>query len=324
MQNPIAAFRRSPKFWLALTVLAVLLVSAVVVKVVDPDDRGYGTNLQSDGSAAGTPDMGYFAYEKGVAMDRIVAPSAMPIEESMISPPYPPTAGETAADVDQKIIKNGYLQLVVDDVAGTSARIVDAAARRGGFVQTSSISEQGDGTYRGDVTVRMPAKDFEAAMQEIKGFATLVKHETSTGQDVTEQFTDLEAQLRNARAQEETYLAILQRANTVEDILKVQERLGMIRAQIESLQGRIQYLENVTSFSTISVSLSEEPTVRIPTKEFRPMTVVKEAFQTLVAVFQYLIAGVIWVAIVWVGALLPFVVLGWLIWKLVRRYRRQA
>ena len=91
----------------------------------------------------------------------------------------------------------------------------------------------------------------------------------TTGQDVTEQYTDLEAQLRNAKAQEEVYLEILKQAKTVEDILLVQDRLGNIRAVIEGLEGRIKYLENATSYSTITVSLQEEPVVRAPTKEFR-------------------------------------------------------
>lgn len=308
------------------TLVAVLVVSAAYAF----SPKRARQSLTSGSGAAGFAGMPSYDKEEmalGVAMDA-AAPQAAPAPAfvgraggKIVMPPYEPTAGETAAQVDQKIIKNGYLQLSVEKVAETSVRITDMAARRGGFLQSSSITERGDGTYSGDVTVRVPAKEFEAAMNEIKSYAKLVKRETATGQDVTEQYTDLEAQLRNARAQEETYLAILKQARTVEDTLMVQDRLGAVRAQIESLQGRMQYLENVTSYSTISVSLSEEPNVRVPTREFRPVAIMKQAFQTLVAVFQNLVAGLIWLVIVWGGVLLPLGLVAWLAWK---RWKRRS
>src|SRR4029079_8297694 len=137
-------------------------------------------------------------------------------------------------------------------------------------VQNSSVSEREDGTHFGSITVRVPAEEFENTLNAIKDFANVVRTQSTTGQDVTEQYTDLQAQLRNAQAQETEYLNILKRAQTVEEILSVQNYLGSIRSTIESLQGRIQYLENVTSYSTITVGLSEEPTVHVPTKAFRP------------------------------------------------------
>lgn len=249
------------------------------------------------------------------------APSAIVADEGFVPPFLPPSAGKTAAEVDQKVIKNGYLRMVVDRVSETAAQIASMAERRGGFVQNSSVTERGDGAYSGEVTVRVPAKEFETAMAEIKSYAKVVKNETRSGQDVTEQYTDLQAQLRNAKAQEETYLQILKRAQTVEDILKVQERLGGIRSVIESLQGRIQYLENVTSYSTITISLEEEPAVRVPTKEFRPLSSVKAAFQTLVAALQGFVVAVIWIVIVLGGVLAPAWLIVWAVRKLWRRLR---
>jgi len=227
-----------------------------------------------------------------------------------------PTAGQTAAEVDQKIVKNGYLRLVVEKVSDSASEIARLATARGGFVQSSSVTERGDGTYSGNVSVRVPVEKFEETMSAIKELATLVKSDTSTGQDVTEQYTDLQAQLRNAKAQEETYLAILKQARTVEDTLKVQERLGQIRSVIESYEGRLKYLENTTSYSTISVSLEEEATVRAPTKEFRLSAIFKNAVQTLVSAAQDLAAGLIYVVIVWGGILLPIALLAWIVWKI--------
>ncbi len=234
--------------------------------------------------------------------------------------PMPPTGGQTAAEVDQKIIKNGYLTLVVERVGESVTRISSIATSKGGFVQTSSVSERGDGTQEGSVTVRVPSKDFEASMEEIKKIAVEVRAEQKSGQDVTEQYTDLEAQLRNAKAQEAVYLEVLKKATKVEEILQVQSYLGGIRGQIEQLEGRLKYLENLTSYSTITVSLYEEPTVRVPTKEFRPATAVRQAAQAVVALFQMAVIAIIWIIIVGAAVGIPLAILAWILWKIAMRY----
>lgn len=219
--------------------------------------------------------------------------------------PYPPTAGPTAAEVDQKIIKLGALSLTVDSVTDTIDRITSLAVSRKGFVQTTSLSERPRGSHDGVIVIRVPSSEFESTMREIKSYAKVVNNETSSGQDVTEQYSDMQAQLRNAQAQETEYLNILKKATKVEEILSVQSYLGSVRAQIESLQGRIKYLENVTAFSTIEALLTEELVISLPTREFRPMAIIREAVQSLIAIGQDVIAAVIWIVIVGGGIAIP-------------------
>ena len=162
--------------------------------------------------------------------------------------------------------------------------------------------------------------------ETVTSLRVLARSETTAAQDVTEQYTDLEAQLRNARAQEQEYLNILKRAQTVQDILNVQQYLGSIRAQIESLQGRIKYLENATSYATLSIFLSEDTRVRAPSAGFRPLQDARAAMQALVLLFQALMTWVIWLVIVGIGTLVPLGLIVWvlfvLIRRLVRRHRR--
>jgi hypothetical protein len=101
--------------------------------------------------------------------------------------------------------------------------------------------------------------------------------------------------------------------------LSVQSYLGQVRGEIESLQGQIKYLENQTSYSTLSVSLSEEPTIKIPTKEFRPWSTIKEAGQALVAMFQNIAVGAIWLAILGGGLLLPIAIVILVVFWLVKK-----
>ncbi len=245
------------------------------------------------------------------------------VGDTVIFPPEPPTTGgKTAAEVDQKIIKNGYLDLTVDDVSETVSKIRTLATGKGGFEQASSVSEREDGAHYGDITVRVPAVEFEGVMNEIKTYAKVVTTETASGQDVTEQYTDLKARLRNAEAQETEYLNILKKAQTVKEILMVQPYLSSVRAEIESLKGQIQYFENLTAYSTISVSLSEEPTVRVPTKEFRPIAIVKEAFQALVAVVQALAEVIIWLAIIGGPIVIVAVIFVWVVVKIFKRWTK--
>jgi len=274
--------------------------------------------------AAGSPGSrgdGFSVSKSMMAEDAIgmIAPApGMPIAQPE---PLFPSAGQTAAEVEARIIKTGDLHLMVRDVGGAAARITEVATARGGYAQASSFSERPDGTHAGTITVRVAAAEFDQAMAGIRAVATVVKNESVHAQDVTEQFTDLQARLRNAKAQEAVYLDILARARTVEDILKVQERLGAVRSDIESLEGRIKYLTNVTAYSTISAFIEEEPMVRAPTKEFRPASSVREAVQTLVELLQRLAVGLIWATIVGGGVLLPLAVLAWIIRAVWRHFR---
>lgn len=263
-------------------------------------------------SAGGSGASYSYASKGGGMMDNYAPPE-----------PYYPNGGQTAAEVDQKIIKNGSLQLVVASVTDAAAKITAATTAKGGYVQNSSSSERSDGRHNGNITVRIPSKDFESLMSEIKALALSVKNETASGQDVTEQYTDLEAQLRNAMAQETTYLAVLDKAKTVEDILKVQQYLGQVRGTIESLQGRLKYLENVTSYSTVNIYLEEEPTIQVPTKEFRPMTELKSAVRALVDSFQKLSVSLIWAVVLGGGLLLPFALLALIVVLIVKLAKRK-
>ncbi len=229
------------------------------------------------------------------------------------------TAGETAAETDQKIIKTGYLSLSVEQADAAASALTALATGMGGYVQNSSIEERGDGTKFGSVTVRVPSKRFDDALVEAKKLATQVKSENVGGQDVTEQFTDLQAQLRNAKAQETEYLNILKKAQTVQDILSVQSYLGNVRSQIESLEGRLKYLENQTSYATLSVSLSEDARVSVPGRDFRPWNDIKMAAQSLVAVFQGLVTWIIWFVIIGGGTLIPLALIVWGIVSLIKR-----
>ncbi|OGL66978.1 hypothetical protein A2856_00580 [Candidatus Uhrbacteria bacterium RIFCSPHIGHO2_01_FULL_63_20] len=303
--------------------VALLLIAAVFV-AANPGLRT-GVSMMGVSQTAVSPSfiggdvsfMGEEMAERGMAFDKAVSAPMTGIIAPF--PPEAPSGGQTAAEVDQRLVKTASLSLVVDDVAESATQAGVIASGKGGFVQDSSVSEREDGTHFGSVTVRVPVDQFESALSELKKLATLVKSETAGAQDVTEQYTDLQARLKNARAQETALLDILRRASSVEDILAVQRELSNVRYLIESLEGQIKYLANATSYSTISAYLSEEPSVKIPTKEFRPFSTAREALQALVALAQNLADALIWVAILGVGTLVPLGLVLWIVVSLAMR-----
>lgn len=233
------------------------------------------------------------------------------------------SAGKTAAEVDQKVIKTGNLEMHVRSVDQTMERITALVLENGGFVQHASANQYSDQVRYGSISVRVPAKEFEQTYTSIKATAELVTNESIDGQDVTEQFTDLEARLRNAVSQEQTYLALLNQAKNIEDILAIQRELGSIRAQIESLQGRLQYIENQTSLSTIHVSLTQETGISLPTQTFRPWQTVKDSTQALIFLVQHTLEQLITFVIIGGGILIPAGLIIWFGVWLIRRKRRK-
>ncbi len=109
------------------------------------------------------------------------------------------------------------------------------------------------------MTVRVPAAKFSESLDEIRKMGNRVIVETVKGQDVTEEFIDIEANLKAKKALEEQFLEIMKRGNTVQDALNVQREIANVRGEIEKIEGRKRFLENQASLSTIKIKL-QSPT----------------------------------------------------------------
>ncbi|MEO8572992.1 MAG: DUF4349 domain-containing protein [Pyrinomonadaceae bacterium] len=162
------------------------------------------------------------------------------------------------APSDRKIIRNAELNLEAEDPEEAQRRITMIAEVKGGFVvesQQSSSDIKATSRDTVSMTIRVPSDRFSETLDEIRGTGTRVVIETIKGQDVTEEFIDIEAQLKAKRALEEQFMAIMKRANSVEDALDVQRQLADVRGEVERIEGRKRFLENQSSLSTIKVRL---------------------------------------------------------------------
>ena len=164
---------------------------------------------------------------------------------------------DPAAGAQPRIVRNGAIEVEVtrgrfDDAV---RRLSSLAAGVGGFVAGTETFEQGDAP-RGVVTIRVPSGSFDQVVVEVRRLGD-VRSATSHAQDVTGQYTDLEARLRALRATRDQLLTLLGRAEVIPDILAVQDRLNGVQAEIESLEGQQHLLDDQTTYATLQVSVAE-------------------------------------------------------------------
>ncbi len=195
---------------------------------------------------------------------------------------------------DRLIVRNGDLSLVVKDVVQTRDDIAQLATRLEGYVVSTSISGK-DLNLKGNIVIRVPDTRFESAIGELRKLAVRVNTERTSSQDVTEEYSDLQARLKNAQATENQLLVLLQKADKVDDILKVYQQLTQVRQQIEQLKGRIQYLERSSSMSLISVNLEPESSATpVVSPGWSFWEIIKAAARGFVTFGQVLITVLVW------------------------------
>lgn len=188
-----------------------------------------------------------------------VAPAERPAPEAAATSAPAQDVAEVAlvepvAATSRKIVRNAELTLETDDPTAAYRRIAAIAEQAGGFVVTSESQQSGRSTTV-DVTARVPADRFAATVDAMRAVGSRIVRDKITGQDVTEEYVDLEARIRTKQALEAQFVEILKQAKTVSDALEVQRQVSEVRGEIERLEGRRRYLENQSSLSTIEVRL---------------------------------------------------------------------
>lgn len=189
--------------------------------------------------------------------------------ESATSPAKPTTHPDNPATLappalDPKIVKTGTVELRVGRgaVPGTFDRLTALAAGNGGFVADEKTAEAA-GVPNGTITLRVPAASFEAVLAQARKLGRVQSASTS-GEDVTAEYTDVDARLRALASERDQLSLVLTSAQNVGDILAVRDRINAVQTEIEQLQGRKNVLDNQVSLSTLNVSVREAGSDRPP------------------------------------------------------------
>lgn len=240
---------------------------------------------------------------------------------------------------ERMIIKNGDIKLLVKDTEVAIDGVTQLVRDVGGYIISSRVWYEdwyGTGYKSASISVGVPVDQFETALRRLRGLSIRVLDEQATGEDVTDQFVDLESKLTNLEATRNRIRTFLDQAQTVEEALTINEELAKVEAEIEEVKGRMNYLAGRSAFSTILITLSPDlPAVTptstpVPTATFTPMPTatstpwqpgetVRDAGQTLTKSYQGIAEILIWLVLVFLPIIAPFVFVGWLLWRFFQK-----
>ncbi|MFO7996590.1 MAG: DUF4349 domain-containing protein [Dehalococcoidia bacterium] len=215
------------------------------------------------------------------------------------APSVPGDGGQDESEIPEestgarKIVREGSVTLEVVDIAETMDKVAEMANEFNGYV-VSSYKHEYERGVTGHITIRVPSEKFDEAFARLRQLAIAVPYETTTAKDVTEEYADLGAQLSNLLATEAQYLALLERAENVEEVLTVQREISKVRGQIEQIEGRIQYLERTSETALIEVNLRETKGL---TEPWSASAALQSAVRGLTAFGRGLATVLIWLGV---------------------------
>ncbi|TQR20314.1 DUF4349 domain-containing protein [Psychrobacillus vulpis] len=187
----------------------------------------------------------------------VIESEELPKEES--------ATASSEVKTERMIIHQAFIRTNVKELTKAQSNIEQKVKKYGGYIVESNVYKEDDQTSSGNMIVRIPEKHFETFLSDAEGEASKVLERKVTGQDVTEQYVDLTSRVKSKRVVEERLLKFMGDAQKTEDLLKISEDLAKIQEEIEVLVGKLQYLENQTSFSTIELTMIESRVI-VPEK----------------------------------------------------------
>ncbi len=343
--NATSPFRRLARFWrvgIAMVAVAALGLGGLIAigsrgGSTRADDYALSTGTTGSSLASATSASAYGApaattaagapvravnsapasagsVATGGSVNRAATGSS---DASILSAPLPPQA------IDQKIIRTATIQFTAKDVAGTQNSIWNLATELGGTVLISNTTGTDD-NVRAEIAIRVPTERYTDAMARLRGYAVKVNQEQSSAQDVTEDYVDLQARQRNLEATVAQFQALLTKATTVDDTLKVQTQLNNAQSDLERVKGKLNYYDQRTAFSTITATILPVPPAKAtpvtPVSSWSLSHSVREAWNRSVNGLQNVADALIAIGI---GGWWLEILLALAIYVVIRRQRRQ-
>ena len=294
--------------------------------------------LSACGGAAPAATESPAYFEEAPAMEAPAAQSAadgIAKEESGSSALPGEAVFNTGADspiaaTNHMIIKSGEIKLLVESTDNAIDRATQIVGDAGGYIVSSRVWYQpyydGKNYKYATITIGVPVQQFERTLSRLRGLAVQVLDETASGEDVTDQFVDLQSQLTNLEATRDRIKSFLDQSKTVDEALRINQELSNIEAQIEQIKGQMNYLQDRSSYSTITVNFEPVLPEILPTPTPTPQPNVWEpgktfdqSKETVTRAYQGIVDLLIWFFVVVVPIIAPPIFLLWLLWKLLTR-----
>jgi Domain of unknown function (DUF4349) len=225
-----------------------------------------------------------------------------------------------SASFDRKIVRTGSLQAIVKSPIEAAEKVRIMAEGLGGYVESLQINAD-QGAPTANMTIRVPAARLEDAKAEFRKLALRIEVEQSNASDVTTHYVDLDARIRNLRAQEAQYLAIMKSAVKVKDMLEVSEKLSEVRGDIEQQQAEFATLSKQVETVALTIALHAEP-IAPAVAHWRPLYEMQLAARdaldgltsyatTMMGVILEIPIVLLWLATIVLGAAGSWKVLRW-------------
>lgn len=293
-------------YWVGL--MLVLLVAAMSIPTLHRSriapDRARTIAKEHSLSTESAEQWNYLALKAKPAAELQASDTATQPADKPYSTPDA-TAG-------RKIVRTSSLELVIEHPAEAADLIAHVAERLGGYVVTADSG--GQNAASATLTIRVPTSRFEEARAEIRKLGLRVENEKIEAQDVTRQYVDQDANLRNLRAEESQYLAILKQATTVKDMLAVSAKLSEVRGQIEQQQAEFNALSQQIETVSIAIALRTEAESQAFGLNWRPAYQLKVALRdgldslatyasAMTTILFYLPAAVLWLGTIFLAGL---------------------
>jgi hypothetical protein len=182
----------------------------------------------------------------------VVTGSLIPTPEEPARPPTSP------ALANRKLIRNATVELEVVNFDDTVQKIAAIANEERGYVATTSSEKQENGKLKGEIVVKVLPENLDRFLQKVRGLGEL-KNQSLGTEDVTKEYFDTDARLKNARVMEQRLIDMLKiKTGKVSDLLQVEKELGRVREEIEQMQGELKYWDSQVQFATVTISLAEK------------------------------------------------------------------
>jgi hypothetical protein len=286
------SMKRGTYVTLVLLLVVIAMISAGCTTLTGGSGQKSLASAPNDASGGAN-------YESGIGQGSYrTVPTAVPTMAPVVS--GSPDRAVPGSTIIQKLIYTAQVNLEVPDVPASVDSLIALAAGKGGYFASSTFSTQYNDRRTATVVIRVPAKEFESVLAGVKAIGKVTSSNTK-GEDVTAEYVDLLARKASYQNQIAQYNTIMKKAMKVEDIINVQEQIDEVQTDLDSLEGRMRYLNNRIDLSTVTVNLAEKEPVGGETGHSFIRTI-NEGISGLVGMIDFLIVVVF--------TLLPLIIIG--------------
>lgn len=247
----------SGRKWLIAAVLLALVALFVSAAVLGCGESGF--KVSGEGVAPATGKEEAVSSDWGAGAETAYYGEEQAMRAQGEGAPAPTQGTSSVLEQSQlKVIKTALVRMELGkgDYGSLREDAVAAAKAVGGYVEDESSSRDGDGFTHATLTLRVPADKFDELLEEVSSLGEVTSSQVKT-EDVSEEYVDLESRLRHLETQEQFYLSLISKAQTIQEMISIREHLDSIQLEKERLQGRKNFLDNQVGFSTITLSVDE-------------------------------------------------------------------